>query len=327
MSKIKFYKRHRLRKALIKQIESTINEKSVDNTVFFASQMPTLYPPVLKTLSKMFATVMDIRDIWQEHTYHPYLKRKIERWEQISTMNEVSVVTYTHRSFYKYLCNEIKNVKKLHFLTLGANKNIFNDTGKKEPLSDSSLNLIWCGTIFKNRYLPFWLKIMKRLQNRKSDIHLTLLGYGDKERGIYQKIDEYQLQNVTFLNRKFTQEELAEYIRSADYSIGGSNIKYEFMYRIAIATKVFESLCCGTPLITLAGGVMDDFNRIYGLYHINRNFDLLTNKITIDEICNEIVSLPTTSYNTRKKVSLIAEDFSYQTIALRLKKILQDIVL
>lgn len=329
MSKIKFYKRHLLRKALIKQLESTITERNVDNTVFFASQMPTLYPPILKALSKRFATVMDIRDICQSHVYHPYLKRKIERWEQISTMNKVDVVTYTHRGFYKYLSEDIQDkrdkggLSKLRFLTLGANKNIFNNTGRKEPLSARSINLLWFGTIHHNRYLPFWLKIMKQLQQRKADIHLTLMGYGAKEMGIRSFVDH--LQNVTFLNRKFTQQQIAEHVRSADYTIGGGNKKYRMLYQIGVATKVFESLCCGTPLITI-GGAMNEFNRVYGLSQINSHFDPLNHPITIAEICDEIEALTSTSNSTREKISLIADDFSHQKIALRLKDILQEVL-
>jgi glycosyltransferase involved in cell wall biosynthesis len=324
--KIKFLKRHQLRQALTKQIESTIHEKSADNTVFFASQMPTVYPPILKTLSDRFATIMDIRDIWQEHTYHPYLKRKIERWEQISTMNKVSAVTFTHRGFYNYLVKEINDPNNLYFLSLGANRDIFYYNGKQEPLSNKSINLLWSGRIYEFHYVPFWIEVMKGLQERKADIHLTIVGYGDKEKLVQQKINEYQLKNVSFFNKKFSQEQLAQYLRRADYALASVYPKFKFLYNIAITTKVFEALSCGTPLITSLGREMDDFNSLHGLSDVNKNFNLLYSKPTVNEICNELICLPIVDSTTRKCIFNIAEVFSYQKIASLFKQILQNVL-
>ena len=49
------------------------------------------------------------------------------------------------------------------------------------------------------------MKIMKYLQTNNADIHLTIAGYGSEDLMLQQKINDYQLKNVTFLNRNFSQ--------------------------------------------------------------------------------------------------------------------------
>lgn len=329
MSRIKFYKRVKLRNDLIKQMKTIIFERNSDNTVFFSSQPPTLYPPILKKLSHKFATIMDIRDIWQEHTYHSYLKRKIEQWEQVSTMNKVSAVTFVNHGFYNYLASEIKDITKLYFLSLGADRDVFYYSGSQEPLSDKSINLVWCGCVYKFHYVSFWIEVMNSLQKRKSDIHLTIAGYGDDEKDIQQKINDYQLKNVSFFNEKFKQEQLAQFLRRADYALAGCDPNFDFLYQVAISTKVYEALSCGTPLITLLGREMDWFNSHYGLSEINvnfNNFNVINNKITISEICDRLISLSVIDSITRKRIFHIAKVFSYRNIALTFKEILQNVL-
>ena len=324
-SKIKFYKRHHWRKTLKKQVAEVMQERDPSNTVFFASQMPTLNPPVLKGIAGHFPTVMDIRDIWQEHLYHPFIKRKIEQWEQISTMNKVDIVTYTHAGFYEYLVNDIKDRNKLRFLSLAANKDIFTDIGKKKTLSDREVNLIWTGSLSFDRSFPVLLKIMKRLQDMQADVYLTIIGDGKKASWLQQQITNYRLQNTLFYNEWLPQEQLAEYIRSADYSVFMARSD-GILHDVAVPTKVFEALCSGTPVLSFAGLGMRNFNHYHRLSKINKNIDYLADNLSIDDMCNKIISMPSVRNDIRKKLSVLSESFSYQNVALEFKRILQEVL-
>ena len=322
-SNIKFYKRHHWRKTLRKQIESVMQERDPSNTVFFASQMPTLNPPVLKSIAGGFPTVMDIRDIWQEHNSHPFIKRKIEQWEQTSTMNAVDVVTYTHSAFFPYLVSDIKDVRKLKFLSLGANNDIFKFESPKKKLSDKAVNLIYSGKVGVYHSVMNWIEIMKHLKAAQADIHLTIAGYGKGAALVDRKIEEYQLDNVTFLNQQFTQPELANLINRADYGLTSVDPRNKVQYEVAVPTKVFESLVCGTPIISLLGEGMNLFNDIYG-FKLNQNFNL--NNTSLKQIAGHLLFLKPVEVVERRRIFQRSKDFTYQWIAKQFKSILRNLL-
>lgn len=326
LSKIKIYKRVKIRRDLLNQIKTTIKDRDPENTVFFYSQPPIVYDPVLKGLASRFHTILDIRDIWQEHTYIPYLKRKLERWEQVSTMNKVSAVTYVNPEFFSYLHDEIKDRRKLHFLTLGSNRDIFYYDKKTEPLSDKKINLVWCGGVSKLHYVTFWIEVMNYLQKREADVHLTIIGWGNDSEEVNRKIMAYQLKNVTFFNKKYPQEQAARIVRRADYALAGCNPIHNFLYHNALSTKVYDALSCGIPVISLLGSGMDRLNQSLGLSYVNINFNKSNTSISVEEVANRIMNLSVVESTTRERIFDIADCFSYRNIAVTFKQILEHVI-
>lgn len=338
-SKIKIYKRIKMRKDLQKQTIESINEKDPSETVCMVTSPGTLYAPILIGLGKKYKTILDIRDIYQRWEYLPYLNRRIMKSEQIRTVNSVDVITYSHEGFFNYLIKDINfdnNPPSMFFITNGANTNIFRNVEKREFLSESRLNLIYAGGFhfhdtqgLGGGVFPI-LEIMNIIQAIGSDVFLTIIGSGEEENLVKQKIEEYNLTNVKFINEMLPQKELVHYICGADYSISSGALEWRFLYEEGIATKVFESLCCGVPTLTIAGKRRDELSKDYALYNC-KNWDISKCEPVYDlplyQIASDIMKLPKTTDEIRKGLSRQAyKRFSFTILANIFKWILDDLI-
>ncbi len=321
-SGIKILKRIKIRKALLKQILSAPVNRSSDITVFLVSIYPPLYAPILKELANNYHTILDVRNTYQEWVYHPFLKRRIEKWEQVSTMKKVDAITYAHRGLHRHLVKHVKNKNKLHFISNGANDRIFNTKGKTRHLSDARLNLIYSGRFSWLHHTIIWLEIMKELQKSEEDVHLTLIGYGKGSVDIDRLINKYQLKNVSFYNGKVSQSILAEHIRGADYAVANVNPQCHELYETTIETKTFEALCCGVNVLSIMGQATTDFNSEHQL-HNSINFDGLSNR----EISQKIAKLPVFTTKDREELAKKSHFlFSFRNGARKYKKLLEEVV-
>lgn len=257
-SRFPLIKRKKLYKNLLKRLQPVIENSSPLDTIYFISSPSTLLLPILKTLAKSFCTILDIRDIYQEWDYHPFLKWKLERWEQLSTMKKVHKVTYSHPAFIKYFLKDGVAKDKLVCINNGANSDVFSFQGDRVVLSRKKLNLVYAGGIDRYHNVLLWIDVMKHLKN--DDVHLTIVGSGNAANEIQQSIHEYQLNNVTFINKGFLlQKDLAKHFRSADYSLSSLNENRKVYHEVVITTKAYESLSCGTPVISAGGNGMAKF--------------------------------------------------------------------
>jgi len=338
-SRIKIYKRVKIRKDLQKQVIESIKDKNPSETVCLVTSPHTLYAPILIGLGKKYKTILDIRDIYQRWAYIPYLHKRIMKSEQIRTVNSVDAITYSHEGFLNYLLKDIdfnNDPPFLFFITNGANTNIFNNRERRYSLSKSRLNLIYAGGFHYHDIqgtgggvFPI-LEIMKILQDIMADVFLTIIGSGEEENRVKQKIEEYNLTNIKFINEMIPQKELAHYICGADYSISSGNLKWRFLYDEGIATKNFESLCCGTPTLTIAGRRRDELSKDYSLYGC-RNWDIAKYgadyNSSLYQIALEIPKLSNPSNKIREELSRQAyKRFSFTVLANKFKQILDELV-
>ncbi|MFX1515640.1 MAG: glycosyltransferase [Promethearchaeota archaeon] len=320
-SKIKIVKRFRLRNTLYKQIISNTKDREVDNTIFMVTSPPTIYTPILNPLSKKYCTLLDLRDTYQEWEYHPFLKRRIEKWEQCSAMRHAESITYAHENFRPYIIKDGINPSKLHFVTNGANSKIFTFKGKRKTLSDANLNLIYAGGILHYHDFPKWIEVMRYLQKENADVHLTIIGTGNDSKRVESKIKAYHLSNITFYNEKIDQKELADYIRGADYALASINSNLTFFYNVNILTKIFEALSCGVPFLSFAGDATDVFSRQFNLCKNWRTKD----EFNFEKISQTIANLPSPTISQRQTISKRAHAiFSFKIIASKFKKILEQ---
>ncbi len=321
--RLKIIKRIHLQNAFYRHIIKNFKNKSFENTIFLASSPPTIYAPTLKPLSKKASTILDLRDIYQEWDYHPFLKRRIEKWEQISTMKKVKAITYVHEGFQSYFKKDNVDLKKTHFITNGASNRIFNSKGDRRHLSDARINLIYAGGIEFYHNVPQWLEIMKELKKRRVDVQLTIIGQGSDSQAVEDKIKKDHLSNVTFLKKQIPQEDLACYIREADYAVATTNVRIKTFHDVVIMTKVYEALCCGTPILSNAGTAMDKFNEKFQFcrnWDPNLGFD--TRKIS-----QEIEKLPILSNKDRENMAQKAQsDYSFKSIAEKFKRVLESVL-
>lgn len=337
-SRIKIYKRAKMRKDLQKQVMESIKEKDPSETVCLVTTPHTLYAPILIGLGKKYKTILDIRDIYQRWEYLPYLNRRIMQSEQVRTINKVDAITYSHEGFFNYLIKDINfDVSPPHvfFISNGANTDIFKNTDRKYLLSNSRLNFIYAGGFHYHDtqgigggIFPI-LKIMRILQKTGVDVFLTIIGKGEEENLVKQRIDMYNLTNVRFINEMLPQKELVHYICGADYSISSGNPHWRFLYEEGIATKQFESLCCGVPTLTIGGRGREELSKDYAFYNC-KNWDIVKHLpirgLPLYQIASDISKLPNTTNEVREELSRQAyKRFSFTVLAENFKHILDEL--
>jgi len=316
----KIIKRILLRNTLYKQIIKCCHDKNPKNTIFMVSSPPTIHAPILKPLSKKFCTILDLRDHYREWDYHPFLKLQYEKWEQKSTQKKVEAIIYVHEGFKPFFIEDKIDQNKTFFVTNGANENIFTFKGKEKKLSNSSINLIYAGGIANYHNVPKWIEVMKELHEINADVHLTIIGKGNDAINLEQKMKKYNLPNISYFKEFLPQSELAENIRGADYALVSTNVNTKVYYDVVIQTKVFESLCCGTPVLSFSGKAMDDFSKNFE-YCKNWNSSFGLN---YREIANQIIDLPKLSSTQRRDLAIKSQsNFSFKNIAIKFKKVLE----
>jgi len=312
VSRIPIIKRFKLQHQFAQQILE-YRDFNPKKTIFLYSSPPTYLAPTLKILGKKYKTILDIRDIYQEWTHHPRLKRKLETYEQIKTMKAVDCITYSHPGFEPFLKRD--KAKKLKFLTNGADSEIFYLNGPKRVLSNpEKIIVVYAGGIDKYHEAEIWVEIFNQLDNNK--FHLIFVGYGNGLKTIKKRANA---KNISFFG-KTTQLILAEFIRSADYTVASGSNKHLDHYKVGIPTKIFESLLCGTPVIASNGASVEQ---------MAKNNPFITNfqDKNVDQMIKHFKTLEKTTEEDRIKITQSAQIFDFKNTAIKFNEILNLILL
>ena len=234
-------------------------------------------------------------------------------------MKKVHKITYSHPGFREYFLSDGVAPDKLIHISNGANSDIFSFQGDKVVLSDKKLNLVYAGGIDRYHNVLLWIEVMKHLKN--DDIHLQIVGSGNAAEEVKQAIDKYQLDNVTFLNRILQQKEIATYFRSADYSLVSVNEKRKVLWNVSIPTKAYESLSCGTPVISVCGESLTTFLE---KFPPSINFDT-TSGIDYNSIAKIIRKMKGISNKTHEDIAKkFQSKYSFQVLSKVLLKVMME---
>lgn len=227
----------------------------LDSTIIVYSSPPTVLAPVLAIMYKKgFKTVFDIRDIYQEWTYYSLLRRILKAREQKIAMKYANIIIYAHPNFVTYLQKDVKDKNKLIYISNGADSNIFNPNGMKAKLDPTDyIHIVYAGGIDKYHGTKVWIDAFSKVSS--NNVRLTFIGTGNDKENIQNLVKISNLTDKIFFKDETTQEQLAEYLRAADYALASTsfNKKYPFLFMIGRPTKIFEALLCGTPVIAIGG--------------------------------------------------------------------------
>lgn len=264
--RFKLLKRLRIRDAIF---NCAMTKKPEKDDVFLISISPSLLAPLTKKLHKKgFKTILDVRNSYQEWNYHGFLKQKLEKYEQLVGMKYADAVTFAHPLLFSLLRKHAP-FRKLFFTSNGANTEIFYHIPMVDKISSPTLKLVYAGRFYYPHGLYQWIEVLKHVRR---EFHLTIVGYGDQGSKLRKMIDRMGLfPSIRMVEAKVSQQDLASYIQEADYALASINPQCSVLYDTTIETKTFEALCCGTPVLSIQGEAMDDFNRTGFSFNINFN--------------------------------------------------------
>lgn len=311
--RLKLIKRHQIRNDLFR-LAMANNPKKGD--VFLISISPSLLAPLVQKFHNAgFKTILDVRNSWQEWDYHGFLKQRLERHEQLIGMKYADAITYVHPLLYSLLHTALPRSKigKLFFVSNGANTEVFYPPklSGSDPTHDfdSTINFVYAGRYYYPHGLYQWIEVLSHL---KRDFHLTIVGYGDQAQRLRKLIYKYDFPDkVRMIQKKVSQNVLADYIRASDYALASINPDCKVLYDTTIETKTFEALCCGTPVLSIQGKAMDQFNQ-YDNFYLNKNFNRQPHGLIAFQLMN--LEKPT-NYHRRSISKLAHQRFSFKLIA------------
>ena len=168
----------------------------------------------------------------------------------------------------------IQNFPKLDYLSEKADKNF-----------SGQLNFIYTGIISFDRGLSEMLEIIRKLLNRGFDLKLFLYGYFYDEKTkkfFFEYLNKKQLAQNIFHKGFLDIKEL--YKIFPEMHIGFNLLKPIRNYRRSLATKVFDYMANGLPVIN------SDIV-IYKSYIQNENAGMLINNNNINEAVDKIAFL------------------------------------
>lgn len=318
--RIKLVKRMQIRNELF---NLAMQNKPKKGGIFLISISPSLLAPLVRKLSKNgFRVILDIRNSYQEWNYHGFLKQQLEKHEQLVGMRNANAITYVHPALYSLLEKHAPR-EKLFFVTNGASGRIFHyHHNSSFHTIDSNINFVYAGRFFFPHGLYQWLEVMKRLRKKHFHFHLTIIGYGDQSQKLRKMIWNYHLTtSVSIIEKQVSQETLAHYLQRADYALASIHPQCDVLYDTTIETKTFEALCCGTPVLSIQGKAMDQFNESHQL-NLNQNF----NRQSPGKIAEQLLSLKKSTRRQKEVVSKKAlRRFDYQTIANQMKGVIDHV--
>jgi glycosyltransferase involved in cell wall biosynthesis len=106
-----------------------------------------------------------------------------------------------------------------------------------------TLKLLWVGRFMPRKGLPLVLDVMARLKNYEN-ITLTIVGYGELENKIIEKIKENSLEKTVKMTGKIPYEQVKEYYLSHD-------IFFFTSLRDSGPAQLTEAMAYGLPIVTI----------------------------------------------------------------------------
>jgi glycosyltransferase involved in cell wall biosynthesis len=162
--------------------------------------------------------------------------------------DEVWIDTQEHKKYF--IKTFYLNPDKVKVVYLGTRSDLFCPNPLSLTLSPKereNKEVLFYGTYIPLQGVEYIVEAAKILKDSHPDIHFTLIGSGQTYRAVRKKADEYQLSNVTFVDR-VPFEELPKRIRDARLCLGifGTTDKAQRV----IPHKVWDAVECGIPIIT-----------------------------------------------------------------------------
>ena len=128
----------------------------------------------------------------------------------------------------------------------GIDLEIFKPLCKVE---NKTKTIIFIGRVGFRKGIPELLEAINLLKNELSDYKLVMIGSGDLDYYLQNKIDEYSLSNIVDWKKHVPQGELPQLLSSSKFLIMPSS--YETGPRV-----VLEAIACSTPVIATPVGLV-----------------------------------------------------------------------
>jgi len=232
-------------------IEMLINRHQI---IHIRSYMPGLGVPILKLFFN-FKFIFDIRGFWADE--------KVDRlgWqisskkykffkglESILFKSADAVITLTNSSKIFIEKEFNKPSDQINVIRTCVDFNEFNVKRKLQTSGglNKKLNIGYLGSIDTAYDFNEFLQLVRDLDLREAEIHLTILSNTTKEivtKYLRRNKLEHVNHEVLFLHR----HELSSEINEFDFL--GFALKKSFSLIASMPTKIAESLACGTPII------------------------------------------------------------------------------
>jgi glycosyltransferase involved in cell wall biosynthesis len=247
-------------------ISSLINIFKITFTPFFQmlmrksqiihirSYMPGLGIPMLSFFFD-FKFIFDIRGFWADE--------KVDRlgWKKNSSKYRFfkalesslfkradAVVTLTNASKKFIERKFIKPSKKIHVIRTCVDSSEFNTKTKNINYNRVSqrLNVGYLGSIDTAYDFNQFLSLIKSLEQRNIDVHLTVLS-NTTNKLVMKYLEKNELGHLDHKVLFLSRDELSNAI--SKFHILGFALKKSFSLIASMPTKIAESLACGTPII------------------------------------------------------------------------------
>lgn len=258
----------------IRQALSILKMKEID--VLFEDVSYSSFWPVLAAKMKGIKVVAMLQDVWPDNAVqsgvlkeNSVLYKFFEAWQQFVYKKAERIICISDDMKDFIVSKGIEKEKIQVIYNWGYSDEIVNipwnenEFVKRYNLKLDIFYVVYAGNIGKMQNVELVVDAAHELSDRK-DIHFLLIGDGARRESIEEKIEEYQLENITML--PFQPSELAVHI----YSAAGVNVipLVESGVKTALPSKTGVVLSCGRPVI-FCFGEKCKFSELLQEYHIH----------------------------------------------------------
>lgn len=170
------------------------------------------------------------------------LKMKCIDWLAIKSAHMVLVESEHQRQFLIHKFSSKQN--KFRVLYTGVDDNIFHpDVSIRK---ESVFTVLFRGRLTPEAGVSYILLAAEMLRHK--NIHLRIIGFGICKKEIEQQIKDFKLNNVEFISKALSFEELTQRMNECHISLG--QFEHNDRLKRTIPHKAFESLAMQIPYIT-----------------------------------------------------------------------------
>lgn len=294
-------------------------------------------PPLFVGLSALLLSwikrvplIFEVRDLWPESAISTgitknqlfiYIMYKIE-YILYKSSKKIVVLTPAFKNNISKRYPKFKN--KIEIITNGADLELMQSTRKdnwvreKYNWSDKVVFSYFGAHGIANDLFQV-IEVAKFFRDR-SDIHFALIGDGMQKQWLKQKVSEYDLNNVQFID-SVSKNKVADFINASDICM--AILKKTETFKTVYPNKLFDYMACKKPILITIDGVSRNLIKSSNCGFFVEPGNIKKFKETIDKIMNYdrtlFETLGQNGYN------FVVKHFNRQNLSKKYMKLLSSI--
>jgi glycosyltransferase involved in cell wall biosynthesis len=160
-------------------------------------------------------------------------------------------------AYRDYLLQKGIPAQKISVIPNGADPDMFAPSDKGEQVRQQyglagKFVVTYAGALGLANDIPVVLRAARRLKDN-SDIHIMLVGDGKERANLERQVEEWGLDNITFVGPR-PKQEMKQFLAASD--VGLAILRDIRAFRMTYPNKVFDYMAAGRPTVLAIDGVI-----------------------------------------------------------------------